>query len=423
MSAPVIKVWLGLTRETGAFVLDSSILDTDFLGSDSSYVWTDVTEWVEGSLPIGRGSVDSKAVSIHYDGGSAPVTFWNEDGRFDPMNLSGPYVAGGVTLLRFGVPAKITAEFGGVVWNIIKGFVDEWPVNHFGHLRSTVTVMIRDSTERLKAADLPALSGYVGGGDSIATRINRILDRIGWPLSDRKLDSVSMVSLQSTVMAQPAWTEILLAADSDSSHVWLDRDGKVVYTNRLSVPSAPSVVFGNANLPGVIPIENAVPSKSPFRSLRNSVSVGRAGSTSVYVENLDSQAKYGIRSWGRNDLLCSNDEEVLIQATWILSQFSEIRGFDVEQITCRLLPDAKFNSEWLTLINIDIGDRVRVLTTTVDGRTVSSDGIVSAISWVIDPAHGVWEMTLGLASCFAVFDPFILDDSTKGVLDSSLLGL
>lgn len=99
MATPAaLHIELGLTAETGAFILDSSLLDGPAtLGGDLGYVWTDVTDWVEGSATITRGSASATGPYMRYGGGRATFTLDSMDGRFDPTNLGGPYVAAGVS--------------------------------------------------------------------------------------------------------------------------------------------------------------------------------------------------------------------------------------------------------------------------------------------------------------------------------------
>lgn len=55
-------------------------------------VWTDVTPWFRGAK-VRRGSTNVDSPVLRYETGTAEVRLDNRDRRFDPTNLSGPYVS------------------------------------------------------------------------------------------------------------------------------------------------------------------------------------------------------------------------------------------------------------------------------------------------------------------------------------------
>ena len=65
----------------------------------TSPTWTDVTQWAKHGITTRRGSSRVESPIIRYEAGTAVVQLDNSDRRFDPTNLSGPYVSGGKTLV------------------------------------------------------------------------------------------------------------------------------------------------------------------------------------------------------------------------------------------------------------------------------------------------------------------------------------
>lgn len=74
---------------------ERGILDTATLGSGAE-IWEDITRFCT-SVNIRRGSSRVDSPIIRYETGTCSMTFRNEDRRFDPTNLDGPYVNTGVS--------------------------------------------------------------------------------------------------------------------------------------------------------------------------------------------------------------------------------------------------------------------------------------------------------------------------------------
>lgn len=411
MATPAaLHIELGLTAETGAFILDSSLLDGPAtLGGDLGYVWTDVTDWVEGSATITRGSASATGPYMRYGGGRATFTLDSMDGRFDPTNLGGPYVAAGVSQLRPGVPVRVVARSGDAETMLFVGTADDWPITFAGELNATVQITASDPLETLNAADLPEVSP-VGARESAADRVNRILDRIGWPTSQREISPTASMPQQETTLAQPAWSQILLAVDSAGAHAWIDRSGKVVVRHQFGFPTVPQTVVGMT--PDAIPFEQITPNPSPLARVINTVNLGRAGSTAQFLEDLESVALFGRRSWGRTDLTTDNDEDVMSLATQIIGQFAGLRAWHVSSVALSLDEHA---ATWSEALARDIGDRVEVRQVTPDGRTITAQGIIAAVSWAWAPASGRYVVTWGLFPVPVDYVPFILDASLLDV--------
>jgi hypothetical protein len=95
-----------------ALILDSAtvgILDTNTLSAE---VWTDITAYAL-SFNTGRGASRADGPVLRFEAGHATVTLDNSDRRFDPTNLSGPYVAGGRTQVEPMRKVRISAVYDG----------------------------------------------------------------------------------------------------------------------------------------------------------------------------------------------------------------------------------------------------------------------------------------------------------------------
>src|SRR5947199_297510 len=102
-------------------------LDTGTLAPDQT--WTDISDFVL-SVSTSRGSRRVESPVIRYKPGPATIVLDNSDRRFDPTNLSGPYVASGVTQVTPMRAVRIRATYGGTTYDIWRGFADEWRLSY-----------------------------------------------------------------------------------------------------------------------------------------------------------------------------------------------------------------------------------------------------------------------------------------------------
>lgn len=208
--------------------------------------WVDVTAYVRAG-EVTRGSSRFEGVIARAEPGKARVVLDNRDARFDPTNLAGPYVSAGESQIQPMRAWRIRAD-GFDLW---RGFADAWTLDYpLGGKDAICTLTGTDATKVLANDDRPGLAEPgVGAGETTGARIARILDNAEWPAVDRDLD-VGQSTVQRTLLAQPAWTEILLTADTEAGEVWINGAGKVVFRNRHALLTEarsiePQAVFGD----------------------------------------------------------------------------------------------------------------------------------------------------------------------------------
>ena len=422
MATPLFTVELGLASSSDSFTLDLTQLSPATapavdapLGDDLGYVWTDVSDHVLEGLTFRRGASRGQGPFWRYEAGTASVTLDNLDGRFDPLNLSGPYVSAGVSEIRPNLPVRISAVIGSTTEVVWVGVVDSVDLDYTSTTYSTVRFACVDGVAFLQAADLPELTTPVGAGDTVAARLARILDRVGWPAAARDLDPVTANTLQASTLAQSAWADILLAADSDAGYVWFDRDGRLVYRTRGAIPASPSLTFSSSATTAGKDF-SAVTITRDVQQVYNSVSLARKDGTAVTVEDVDSQALIGqVRGYSRSDLVCEDDGGVETVASWIVGVYSDLLT-RVEEMELRPPADTALLSEgeWWELLRLELGDVVRVVHATPDGRDVDVTAVVRGLEW--EAGVRSFRLKVSLQTQNPTYTMFVLDDTERGVL-------
>lgn len=281
-------------------------LGTGTLSGDP--LFSDISAYVR-SVSVRRGATRVESPILRYEAASCTIQLDNSDRRFDPTNLSGPYVAAGVTQVQPRRQLRIRAQFAGVTYDMFNGFVDRWIVEYDREAPSfsQVTVTATDATEILDNNVRGAVAA-VGGGEDSGARVNRILDSASWPAEDRVI-STGDTTLQATTLEGDAWTELLLVQDTEIGEVYVDASGRVVFRNRHATMEDPRSALVNATF-GDQPVTGAQTTINLARnpSLETDISGwGGGGTVPPTLTQSSAQAKFGTKSvlvtWGTDGFL------------------------------------------------------------------------------------------------------------------------
>lgn len=402
--------------DVGYLVLDDptrGLLDTAKLAVADYF--TDVAEWFRGAT-ISRGVGRFEGVYGRAEAGTMVLGLANEDRRFDPTNLAGPYVAAGVTQIKAGRAIRLRALYAGVAYDLFRGFITEPQLTYQNPSVATTTFLATDGTEVLSNYDQNA-GPVVGGGEDTGARINRIATNAGWPSEERNI-ATGKTTVQGTDLSANAWAEIVRVADTELGEVYFETDGKLTFRNRhaLSADSRSNTsqaTFGDG--PGELGF-TGIELSADLRQTKNIIRLSRVGGTQQVVEDLTSQAEYRRRTWQRSDLLHQTDAEVLDYARHVLalSKDNELR---IEAIT--IDPVADSANLFPQVLGRKLGDRITVkFTPPGGGDRISRDVFIRGIEHSAGLATWQTRFVFQDATKFAFF---VLDNATLGRLDANAL--
>lgn len=415
----------GAATSTTLYLNDTAkgVLNTNTLAGD---VWVNVKQWLV-TFETRRGATRVEPI-LSYEASTATVTLRNEDRRFDPTNLAGPYVDGvtGKTEVTPGRPIRIYVQYGANIYYLFRGFIDGWKLAYEGPTRSTATVTATDGMKLLAGADRIAGSS-VGAGELSSARIGRILDSAGWPTYDRIINTGSS-TLQATVLEGDALTELQLTAATEGGEFYIDGAGRAYFRGR-SGPTSDSrsttsqATFGSNQAGGELPYID-VDLDYDEAQLSNPVRFTRAGGTAQTAEDTALQTLYqnGIpRVFERTDLLMQTDAAALDYAQWVLYQNKEPE-LRVSSITVDPRPDQYADLLYPQVLGREIGDRITVKRRPPGGGAVSTqDGFVRGIQHSFGPGPNRWKTTWTLQSA-TKYAFLVLNDSVLGKLNENALG-
>lgn len=416
-------------QTSGTLLLDDATfgkLDTDTLGGVDT--WTNITPWVKG-FSVTRFSTRVQGPLYQWQPGTAQITLDNTDGRFDPDNLSGPYVTGGVSQIRAMVPVRIRAIFNGVTYYVFRGFADGWqePQIVWANQPPYWTLSATDGFKALSNILLPTI-GAVGANELSGARMQRILNSAGWYTGSgtgaRKIDAGES-QVQATTYGDYALNLLQTTADSEIGEVYIDGSGAFIFRQRQAY-----VIDSRSNTSQATFGDNPIGSEFPCATIArldddttigNDIQAQIVGSSNLQeVKNTTSIAQYLFpRTYNRTDLILTTDAAALQWAQWVLyiSAFGENR-FDSIVVD----PSYQPLDLWPQVLGREIGDRITGVRRPLNvPGSVSKDGFIAAITHVWDTASSNWNTTWSLMDASKYGSFLTLDNPVSGQLDHNAL--
>ena len=390
-------------------------LGTGQLGSGlGGNVYVDITPYAR-SFSTRRGATRADGPVLRYEAGTSTTVLRNDDRRFDPTNLSGPYVSGGVTQVQPMRSIRHRATWNGTTYELWRGYADSWDIGYASSRYSEVTLNATDAFKVFQAYDRIAGSP-VGASENSGARVGRILDSVSWPSTDRDV-ATGNTTLQATTLQGVALDELQLVAESEIGELYMDGGGRLVYRNRQAVltdsrSNTSQATFGAGGLP-----YQDVTLAYDDTTLVNLAQVTREGGTTQSASDSTSIAAYLTHTATESGLLMETDTEALSFA-----QFLVFIGKDPELRFTQLVvhPQRDPTNLWPQVLGREIGDRITVqLNPPGGGSTISRDVFIRGVAHDVQPGSWTTTWTLQSATKYAFF---VLNNATLGQLNFNALG-
>lgn len=406
----------------------SGLLDTATLGT--AIMWADISAWVL-AFSVTRPSTRQQGPLYQFQAGTASITLDNSDGRFDPDNLSGPYVSAGITQLSAMVPVRIRASFRSAAYSLYSGFADGWlpaQVSYEGGY-AELALPATDAFKVLAGITLaPAASA--GAGEDAGARVNRVLNAAGWYTSgDRRNVNTGSSAVQATTLGDTALNLMQAAADAEIGQLYVDGTGAVTFRARHALLSdarsaTVQAVFGD--LPGTVQAAGAelpymaVTRASDDTTIANDVQATRNGGALQEVTDAASIRKYLFpRTFNKTGLILTDDPTTLNWAQWVL--YVSARGEDRFE-SLQVDPQADPVSLWPQVLGREVGDRIQAWQRPAGAPSpVSKDCFIAGITHSWDSASRSWLTTWTLQDASKYGSFLTLDNPALGALDANAL--
>jgi len=412
MTIPVINAVINFSTGPSfaqAMILDTGVLDTNIL-ADSTAIIVDVSDQVN-SIQTNRGRT---ALSDAFQTGTLTLRIIDQNGDFNPQNVTGPYY----NLLTPMKKVQITATYSSVTYPIFSGFITSYVTTYPTNVDSAdVAITTIQAVDAFRLAQVAQISTVTGAtsGDLSGIRIGQILDQISWPATMRDVDAGL-----TTMQADPGTNRTALQAlqtvtDSEYGALYVDASGSFVFQDRSVTAGsigATATVFAD-NGTGIDYFDAAWILNDVL--IFNKATITRSGGTAQVALNQASIDKYFLHSYFLDNLLMQSDSVALDYAQAYVASRAET-SIRVDSIVLDLYTN-NYNTGIIAALNLDFFDPIKVITTNPGGSTLEKTLQIFGVRMNISPNS--WRTTF--TTLEQVIDAFIVNDTIYGTLDYNVL--
>ena len=411
MAVPVVTALINFSTGPSfaqTMILDSGILDTNVLG-DASAVIVDVSNQIN-RIETNRGRT---ALSDQFQTGTLTLRIVDQNGDFNPQNVTGPYY----NLLTPMKKVQISATYSSVTYPIFQGFITSYVTTYPGESGEDVAITTIQAVDAFRLAQLAQISTVTGAtaGDLAGTRINQILDQIDWPNSMRDVDAGLTTMQADPGTNRTALQALQTVALSEYGALYVDAIGEFVFQDRDvtagSISGTPTVFADNGT--GIDYFDASWILNDVL--IFNKATITRTGGTAQVATNQDSIDKYFLHSYFLDNLLMQTDAVALEYAQAYVASRAET-SIRVDSIVLDLYTD-NYNTGIIAALDLDFFDPIKVITTQPGGSTLEKTLQIFGVKMNVSPNS--WKVQFQTLE--PVLDSLILNDTIYGTLDYNVL--
>lgn len=394
-------------------------------------VWVDITPQTRTAAGVSIRRGRSQELD-DFQAGTASLTLNNRGRLFDPTYTAGPYYGN----LRPHCQFRISLRYNSVTYTRFRGFITGWPqrfdvskreafvpvelVDGFGLLAQA---SMTEALFTLDSSTLGVLNQNRLGGDSAieeelsGARVDRVLDLVGWATSLRDIDT-GVSTMNGTDPDGYALDYLKNVEASEDGFFYMARDGRATFVERTARYNLTRMVTSQATFSddGSDSRYHDIGLDYDLNRVYNDVRRTREGGVEQAVEDADSIDSYFRRVHSASGLLLTSDSEALANAQGFLDRYAE-PAVRLPELEIRPLRDqATIFPAWLAR---ELLDRVTVEATPMSlGAQYSTPQLLEGYAETF--TDSTFTVRVALSNTYDP-DVLILDDATKGVLDSRRL--
>ena len=411
MAVPVINAIINFStgpNTAQAVIIGQAIFGTNVF-ADTASVIVDVSNQVN-RIETNRGRT---ALSDQFQTGTLTLRIVDQNGDFNPQNVSGPYY----NLLTPMRKVQITATYGSVTYPIFSGFITSYATTYPDDSGEDLAITTIQAVDAFRLAQLAQISTVTDAtaGQLSGTRINKILDEIDWPATMRDVDAGL-----TTMQADPGTNRTSLqalttVATSEYGALYVDAAGSFVFQDRAvtvgSIAGTPTVFADNGT--GIVYFDARWILNDVL--IFNKATITRAGGSPQIALNQASIDKYFLHSYFLDDLLMQTDAVALDYAqAYVASRAETTTRCDAIVLD---LYTPNYDTGIIAALDLDFFDPITIKTTQPGGSLLQKTLQIFGVRMNITPNS--WKTTF--TTLEPVIDGFIIGNVDYGVLGQNVL--
>ena len=411
MTLPVINAIINFSTGPSfaqAMIIDQGILGTNVL-ADAASVIVDVSSQVN-RIETNRGRT---ALSDQFQTGALTLRIVDQNGDFNPQNVTGPY-AGLLTPMK---KVQITATFNSVTYPIFSGFITSYVTTYPGESAEDLAITTIQAVDAFRLAQVAQISTVTGAtaGDLSGTRINQILSEIDWPSSQRDIDAGLTTMQADPGTNRTALQALTTVATSEYGALYVDANNSFIFQDRSvtvgSIGGTPTVFADNGT--GIDYFDASWILNDVL--IFNKATITRTGGTAQVASNQASIDKYFLHSYFQDNLLMQTDAVALDYALAYTASRAET-SIRCDAITLDLYTP-NYDTGVVAALDLDFFDPITIITTQPGGSLLNKTLQIFGVRMNITPNS--WKTTF--TTLEPVIDGFIIGNVDYGILDTSVL--
>jgi len=410
MAVPTINAFINFSTGPGtaqAVIIGQAIFGTNVF-ADAASVIVDVSNQVN-RVETSRGR---NALSDQFQTGALTLRIVDQNGDFNPQNVTGPYY----NLLTPMRKVQITATFNSVTYPIFSGFITSYVTTYPKDAEEVAYTEIKavDAFRLAQVAQISTVTGATAGNLS-GTRVNLILDEIDWPATMRDVDAGLTTMQADPGTNRTALQALTTVATSEYGALYVDASGSFVFQDRTvtvtSIGATPTVFADNGT--GIVYSDASWILNDTL--IFNKSTITRSGGTAQVASNQASIDKYFLHSYFLDNLLMETDAVALDYAQAYTASRAETT-IRCDAITLDLYTP-NYNTGIVAALDLDFFDPITIITTQPGGSLLEKTLQIFGVRMNISPNS--WKTTF--TTLEEIISGFIIGNVDYGILDTSVL--
>jgi len=394
---------------SGKFILNDAIfgrLDYNQLGSGDFIV--DVSNQVQ-SIMI-SGGYQLQQDQFQANGGT--VRLYDPNGWWNPQNTASPYYG----YLIVNKTIAIYTTYNGTTRPLFSGYINAYNYS-FPTTMSVgyVDLLVADAFRLFTLATISTITGGVAGQTS-GQRINTILDNLAFPATLRNIDVGDVIVQADPGTPRTALNAIKNVEFAEQGAFFMESNGVATFKSRTNTTktngAAPITYFANDGS-GIG--YSGITFANDDKLVVNQCSVTNIGGTAQNFSDAASVSQYFPHTVTQSNVVGNSNSDALNIAT-IYVKTRAAATIRIDQITLDLTTP-NYNAGIIAGLTLDYFS-------TVDIKNVQSNGsVIEKVLQVMGSNYRITPTTFDISftTSAPIVAGFILDSTTNGVLDTSLL--